>query len=86
LISGFGAIKTGGGAGLIRRAKHKSVKVACGPLRAVTAIAEEIAVLRGHEKIVASVAFSPRIVTASEDKTARIWDAAAKDNAVLRGS
>jgi WD40 repeat protein len=33
-------------------------------------------VLRGHEEIVTSVAFSPRIVTASEDKTARIWDAA----------
>ena len=51
--------------------------------------AKEIAVLRGHEKVVASAAFSPdgsRIVTASSDNTARIWDAtSAKEIAVLRG-
>ena len=50
---------------------------------------KEIAVLRGHEDAVFSAAFSPdgsRIVTASWDKTARIWDAAsAKEIAVLRG-
>jgi WD40 repeat protein len=36
-------------------------------------------VLRGHEGSVFSAAFSPdgsRIVTASDDDTARIWDAA----------
>jgi WD40 repeat protein len=45
--------------------------------------------LGGHDGIVVSAAFSPdgsRIVTASVDKTARIWDAAsAKEIAVLRG-
>jgi predicted oxidoreductase (fatty acid repression mutant protein) len=46
-------------------------------------------VLRGHESPVFSAAFSPdgtRIVTASEDMTARIWEAAtAKEIAILRG-
>src|SRR5207344_780100 len=45
--------------------------------------------LAGHTGLVNSAAFSPdgsRIVTASWDKTARIWDAAtAKEIAVLRG-
>jgi hypothetical protein len=45
--------------------------------------------LGGHESYVYSAAFSPdgsRIVTASSDKTARIWDAASgKEIAVLRG-
>jgi WD40 repeat protein len=43
------------------------------------ATAKDIAVLRGHENIVTSAAFSPdgkRIVTASVDRTARIWDPA----------
>jgi len=38
----------------------------------------EVAVLRGHDGAVNSAAFSPngaRIVTASADKTPRIWDA-----------
>ena len=46
--------------------------------------------LHGHSDSVVSAAFSPdgtRIVTASWDKTARIWDVAAgKEIAVLRGS
>jgi WD40 repeat protein len=48
-----------------------------------------IAVLRGHEAEVNSAVFSPagsRIVTASWDRTARIWDAASgREIAVLRG-
>src|SRR5206468_7156622 len=50
---------------------------------------EQIAVLEGHEHSVTNAAFNrdgSRIVTASIDKTARIWDAAtAKEIAVLRG-
>jgi WD40 repeat protein len=45
--------------------------------------------LRGHEAAVRSAAFSPdgsRIVTASNDGTARLWDAASrKELVVLRG-
>jgi WD40 repeat protein len=43
------------------------------------ASAKDIVVLRGHGGSVESAAFNPdgsRIVTASSDKTARIWDAA----------
>ena len=46
-------------------------------------------VLAGHEDVIGSAAFSPdgaRIVTASDDGTARLWDAATgKEIAVLRG-
>jgi len=53
------------------------------------ATGEAIAVLRGHDGRVQSAAFSPdggRIVTASEDKTARLCDGATGETiAVLRG-
>ena len=46
-------------------------------------------VLKGHSEFVISAAFSgdgKRVVTASEDKTARIWDAeSGKEIAVLKG-
>ena len=49
----------------------------------------EIAALRGHEGWLKSAAFSPdgaRVVTASRDNTARIWDAATgQEIAALRG-
>jgi WD40 repeat protein len=55
----------------------------------IASTASEIAVLRGHTDGVNSAVFSPdgsRIVTASNDKSARIWDAAtAKQIAVLHG-
>jgi WD40 repeat protein len=55
----------------------------------LTRTGKEIATLRGHEGEVLSADFSPdggRIVTASTDKTARIWDLASrKEIAVLRG-
>jgi serine/threonine protein kinase len=48
-----------------------------------------LAVLRGHEDWVRSAAFSPdgtRVVTASRDTTARVWDASSgQEVAVLRG-
>jgi WD40 repeat protein len=54
-----------------------------------TATGKEVAVLRGHENLVVSAAFSPdgkRVVTASHDHTARIWDVATgKELCVLRG-
>src|SRR5262249_9813131 len=53
-----------------------------------TSTAREIAVLRGHGNSLWSAAFSPdgsRIVTASWDKTARIWDAASGKEIAMRG-
>jgi WD40 repeat protein/serine/threonine protein kinase len=50
---------------------------------------DSLAVLRGHEDMVKSAAFSPdgaRVVTASQDNTARLWDVATgRETAVLRG-
>ncbi|MFN9994038.1 MAG: WD40 repeat domain-containing protein, partial [Phycisphaerales bacterium] len=50
---------------------------------------KELAILRGHEFVVTSAAFSPdgtRVVTASWDNTARGWDAqCGKELAILRG-
>ena len=50
---------------------------------------KEIAVLKGHEEWVWSVAFSPdgkTIASGSRDKTIRLWDrASAKEIAVLKG-
>ena len=58
-------------------------------LRRILLTHTERAVLRGHEREVCSAQFSPdsqRIVTASEDKTARVWDAATgQELVVLRG-
>ena len=49
----------------------------------------ELGILRGHQSFVNSASFSPdgsRIVTASNDKTARIWNARnAREIAILRG-
>ena len=53
------------------------------------ATGKEIAVLRGHDKLVRRAAFSPdgtRVVTASNDNTARLWDAeTGKEIVALRG-
>lgn len=52
-------------------------------------IPREVGVLRGHQDIVRQVSFSPdghRVLTASHDHTARLWDAATfKPVAILQG-
>ena len=55
---------------------------------ALTAYGQPLAVLEGHTNYVRSAAFSPdgkRIVTASRDNTARLWDGEGQPLAVLEG-
>ncbi len=63
--------------------------VGCGVAAAQTSETRLTQVLRGHEEQVWTAIFSPdgaRIVTASTDRTARIWDAGTgAEIAVLRG-
>jgi WD40 repeat protein len=50
-------------------------------LRAALGVANLLAVLRGHDDAVQDAAYSPNgklIVTASDDNTARVWDAASR--------
>jgi WD40 repeat protein len=72
---------------LLTDAANKSPAVAT--LAAAISRADWLFALGGHDAGVNSATFSPdgsRIVTASDDKTARIWDAATgKEVAVLRG-
>ena len=69
--------------------QRPKLDVAIAALSAAVPDLRERKVLRGHDDAVWSAAFSPndaRVVTASEDKTARVWDAATgKTIAVLSG-
>jgi WD40 repeat protein len=74
------------------RTRWQGLMAASGPLWKPYKIVEQshnVMVLRGHTNMVTSAVFSPdgtRILTASWDSTARLWDAATgAETAVLRG-